>query len=127
MTKVLQATCTAGIVKVGALPVPSATVLSEGVASSEGLLFLDEELKTYIPRNSQDLKANLDGLTSSLTDLCAALTQVATTLTAIGAGMTGPTTAPPPTLAVQVALITSKVTSITATNVTLTTLKGALK
>lgn len=107
MTKALEASCTAGIVTAGALPVVGAEILSEGVGSSSGILILDEDRKTYIPKTSGDLKTTLEKLAS-------ALGKIASTLTSIGAGMTGPTTAPPPTLAADVAQITAIQAEITA-------------
>lgn len=96
MSKILQATCAAGVVQVGVIPVPTATILSQGTAPSLGILILDEDEQTYIPKNNSDLEDTLEAIAD-------ALSQIATTLTSIGAAMTGPTTAPPPTLAVDVA------------------------
>jgi hypothetical protein len=127
VSKVLAATCVAGIVKVGALVVPAAEVLSEGVASSSGIVILDEDKAYYVAENSPDLKSTIEKVIDSLEDLASVLNTIATTLTSIGAGMTGPTTAPPPTLAVNVATIISKAAEITASRAELLALKGALK
>ena len=125
MAKILEATCVGGIVKVGALPV-DAEILSEGVAASSGILILDGDQATYIPLASTDLKTTLEKLSAALTDLTSVLTTIATTATAIGAGMTGPTTAPPPTLAANVAQITAKVVSLTAIQAQVDLLKAGL-
>lgn len=113
MSKVLEATCAAGIVTSGGFPVVSATVLSQGIGPSTGFLILCEDAAYYVAKTSPDLDATLQQIITALTD-------VATALTAIGAGMTGPTTAPPPTLGVNVA-------SITAAAAALTTLKAILR
>jgi len=112
MSKILQATCISGVVSYEGFPV-EAEILSEGVGESEGVLILQGDKAFYIASNATDLKTTLEKLTN-------ALTKVTETLTAIGAGMTGPTTAPPPTLAANVVTINLAVTE-------LTTLMGALK
>lgn len=127
MTKVLEATCTAGVVLVGTLPVPTAEILSAGVGESSGVLLLDEDRAAYIADTTPDLETTLAKLSSSLGDISSALTTIANTLTAIGAGMTGPTTAPPPTLATDVAQITAGATSLTAIQTQVDLLKETLK
>lgn len=127
MSKVLDATCVGGIVKVGALPVVGATILSEGVGASEGLLILDEDKKTYIAKTSPDLEDTISNLIDSLEKVSEAINQIATTLTSIGAGMTGPTTAPPPSLATDVAQLILKATAIDTIKTQLETLSEELK
>ena len=128
MAKTLGATCDSqGKVSFGGTVVEGAIVLSEGKQSSSGLLFLEEDLAVYIPSSATDIKTTIEKLVDTITDAAAAITKISTTLTAIGAGMTGPTTAPPPTLAVDVADLVTKVTSLNATKTSLNTLKGALK
>lgn len=112
MSKTLNASCAAGVVTLNGAPV-EAEILSEGVGESEGALILDKEKAFYIASNATDLKTTLEKISD-------ALTKVGETLTAIGAGMTGPTTTPPPTLAANVVEINLIVAE-------LTTLKGALK
>jgi hypothetical protein len=112
VSKTLNASCAAGVVTVEGKPI-EAEILSEGVGSSEGAIILDKEKAFYIASNATDLKTTLEKISD-------ALTKVGETLTAIGAGMTGPTTAPPPTLA-------ANVTEINLIVVELTTLKDALK
>ncbi len=113
MSKILEASCVAGVVMIGAIPVPGVTILSEGVSPSTGIVVMQGDEAFYIAKISPDLKSTLETISSTLTT-------IATTLTAIGAGMTGPTTAPPPTLAVNVAQITTAAAA-------LTTLGNALK
>lgn len=116
MSKILDATCAAGIVLAGApvpLPVLPVTILGQGVGPSTGIVVIEEGTPTYIPNTSGDLAATLDTVIS-------ALGNITTSLAAIAASMTGPTTAPPPTLAVDLA-------RITANAATLTTLRAILK
>lgn len=128
MSKILDATCSAvGVVTADGVPVPAATVLSEGKQSSNGLLFLDEDKARYLTSSATDIKTTIEKLADTITSLNTALTQIGTTLTSIGAGMTGPTTSPPPTLAADVIAINGKVTELNAIKATLNTLKEALK
>lgn len=114
MSKVLQATCDAqGVVKVAGTTVPNALVLSEGKQASQGALFLNGEEKSYLPSSASDIKTVIEKLSSSLE-------KIANILTSIGAGMTGATTAPPPTLVTDVA-------EVTAIKAELDALKDALK
>jgi hypothetical protein len=111
--RLIEASCIAGLVTAEGLPVLGATVLSEGVGPSSGVLLLqDDDGKIYIARTSQDLKSTLDQLTT-------ALTQIATALTALDAKPIG--TLPPAPAAA------SAIAAITAANVVLTTLKAVLK
>lgn len=113
MAKVLDASCQAGTVTAEGVPVQGATVLSEGVGSSTGVLVIEADKKTYIGKTSPDLKSSIETLATALGDIVSALQN-------IGLAMTGPTTAPPPTLAVDLAKLTSAQSQ-------LNTLKGMLK
>lgn len=93
--------------------VDAAQILSKGQGESQGVLLIDGEKAFYLTSNATDLETTIEKLNSSLNKLVSILT-------AIGAGMTGPTTAPPPTLATDLAEITALVSE-------LTTLKGNLK
>jgi hypothetical protein len=127
VTHVLSAKCSGGVVTIGAITVKGATILGAGVKSSNGLLILqDDAAPVYIASNSTDLSQTIDDLISVVTSVSAALTTVSTTLTAIGAGMTGPSTAPPPTLPAAVLDLTSKVSALSLVKTDLQTLKGAL-
>lgn len=127
MSKALNATCLGGVVKVGQTIVPQTTILSEGIGSSSGLLVLDEDKKTYIAKISPDLKTTLEKTIAATDKISDAITKISTVLTSIGAFMTGPTTAPPPTLAADVAEIVGLVVEIEAAKTEMTTLKENLK
>ena len=113
MTKSLAATCENGVVKVAGKTVSGAVILSEGVGASTGVAYFDKDQIFYVASNASDLKTTIEKLID-------VLTQVGSTLTSIGAGMTGPTTAPPPTLATDVA-------ALNTIKAALNTLKGQLK
>lgn len=128
MSKALEATCDAnGIVTAEGFQVPSAVILSEGKAASEGLLILEEEKATYVAKTSGDLKTSIENMVSALDAVASALTTVANTLTAIGGGMTGSSTAPPPALPTNVSQINSKVSEIQSLKSEFESLKDALK
>lgn len=128
MSKVLNATCDAsGLVTAEGQTVPAARVLSEGKQASQGVLILEEDQANYLTSSAADVKTTIEKLIAAIESIADATTEIANTLTAIGAGMTGPTTAPPPTLATSVTTITLKVTALNSTKAQLNTLKGALK
>jgi hypothetical protein len=112
MSKILEATCEAGVVTSQGVAV-EATILSEGMGASEGVLVLEGVQASYITSNASDLKTTLEKVVN-------ALTKIGETLTAIGGGMTGPSTAPPPALPANVAEINSLIAE-------LSTLKENLK
>jgi hypothetical protein len=77
-----------------------ASILSEGVGSSSGILLLqDDDGKIYIAKTSGDLKTTLEQIST-------ALTHVATALTALDAKPIG-TLPPAPAVAANVAAITA--------------------
>jgi hypothetical protein len=76
MSKVIEATCVAGVVTADTVPVPDAEILSEGVASSSGVLVMDEDKATYIAKTSPDLKETLDKLASALDNIASALSAI---------------------------------------------------
>lgn len=127
MSKMLAATCVAGVVTAGGVPVTVADVLSEGIGSSEGILFLDEYEAKYVAKTSPDLKSTLNHISSELGTISGTLNTIASALTAIGAGMAGPATAPPPTLPTSVASIATDVASLIALKAQVDLLKEALK
>lgn len=105
MTKILEASCVAGVVQVGSLPIAGATILSEGVASSEGILILQGgDGKFYVAKTSPDLKTTLEKVASALTQIAAALT--------ILDGKPLGTLTPVPGAATQIAAITSLQTEV---------------
>ena len=102
MSKALEATCVAGVVTSEGVPVPDTTILSEGVAASEGLLILDEDKKTYIPKTSPDLKETLDKIVSVLGQISSALSALDTAGFLISATMGVPS---PPVAASEISAI----------------------
>lgn len=95
MSKALAAACSAdGTVTVSGKEI-EAVILGEGTKASTGVVILQGGTAYYIASNATDIK-------DVITKLVSIVNKVATTLTAIGGGMTGPTTAPPPTLGADV-------------------------
>jgi hypothetical protein len=127
MSKMLPATCAGGIVTAEGVPVPAAEILSKGTGPSSGILILDEDKAYYVAQTSPDLDAALAQVITALGQAVTALQQTALTFTATFAGMTGPTTAPPPTGPAGVVAIGVAVAAITAAQVQLQTLKEVLK
>lgn len=127
MSKMIPATCVGGVVTAEGVPVAAATILSEGVGQSEGVVLLDEDEARYIAKISPDLKTTIERLISTIEKSVQGLTACTTAFSNIAAAMTGVTTAPPPTLAADLAAITLAGTNLTAIGVQLTTLKEGLK
>lgn len=114
MSKILSATAnSSGKVTADGVEVIGAIVLSEGKQASSGMAVMDGDQVWYITSSASDIKTTLEKMAD-------VITKIANSLTSIGAGMTGPTTAPPPTLATDVAAINAVVTELNQ-------LKGALK
>lgn len=126
MSKIIEATCVAGVVKIGTLPIPGTVIFSEGVGSSQGVIILEGGEKFYFAKITPDLKTTIEQTATALGDVVSALTQISTALTAIAAVPSGWVT-PPPTVPANVAIITAKAAALTATQAALTTLKGMLK
>lgn len=128
MSKILIATANAsGLVTADGKQVPAAEVLSEGKQASTGLLFIDGDKLYFMPSSATDIASTIEKAVDALTSVADAVTKIATTFTAVGAGMAGPSTAPPPTLPADVTAITGYATEIQAAITELNTLKGALK
>lgn len=128
MSKTLGATCDAsGKVTAESTEVSVAQVLSEGKQASAGILIIDKDKAWYLCSNATDIKSTIESLIEAIETIASSITKISTTLTSIGAGMTGPTTAPPPTLATDVAELTMKVTELNATKSDLESLMEALK
>ena len=114
MSKLLDASASAdGKVTCEGVEVPEAIIISLGKQASTGLLLLDGEKAWYFPSSATDIQSTLDELSKGLE-------KIALILQAIGAGMTGPTTAPPPTLATDLV-------ALNMIKAEVDTLKGALK
>ena len=127
MSKILDATCQNNVVTSEGVTVADTTVLSKGIAKSSGQLFLEEDKATYITSNATDIETTLAKVSTLIQSTKDALDKIALTLTSIGAGMTGPTTAPPPSLAADVLVINAKTAELGATKTEVETLKGNLK
>lgn len=80
MTKAIEATCGAGVVKVGTVPLTEAKKLSKGIGQSTGVVFLDEKDQYYVANTTPDLE-------QTLTDVVSLLDQVKTALNAVKASL----------------------------------------
>lgn len=83
MSKVLNASCEAGVVTCQETVVEEAELFSEGVAASEGLLIQDKDKAFYIAKTSEDLKITLQKLVTTLTRVSTALEKTADALTSL--------------------------------------------
>lgn len=54
MSKVVEATCESGVVKIGTMPIDS-VILSQGSKPSTGKVLIDEDEVTYITSNASDI------------------------------------------------------------------------
>lgn len=113
MSKILEASCVAGVVTSEGVPVPGATVLSKGVGSSEGLLLIQGSEKTYLTLQAADLETTIDKVITGLTKASDGLIAAGAALNGIAAG-TG----------VSTALAGTQILTVITE---LTTLKGQLK
>lgn len=105
MSKILAASCVDNKVTVEGKEIEGAIILSQGKASSTGIVIIEEDKVTYIAMNTTDLATTIDKTVELIN-------AIAPILTAIGAGMTGPMTAPPPTLAADVAQLQTKASEL---------------
>ncbi len=114
MSKILSATCSpAGVVTADGVPIVGAIILSEGKQASSGTAVIDGDKVWYLTSSATDVKTTIEKMAE-------AVTKIATMFTSIAAGMTGPTTAPPPTIVTDVAELNTMVTNLNV-------LKEALK
>lgn len=128
MSKILVASANAqGKVTCEGVLIPEAVILTAGKQASTGLLYIEGEKAYYIPPITSDIASTIDKTAKALEDIVEAIQKIASTLTSIGGGMSGSTTAPPPTLAADVTIINNKASEISALKSELDTLKGALK
>lgn len=144
MSRVLQATCIAGVVSVNGIPVPGVTLLSEGISQSQGILVVDEDRIFYLTNLGNDLETTLEKLIDTITKLnngltktteglgkaVAALTKLDTKgfLIAATAGVPSPPIAATDILGITTAstAITQAVTELNVIKAEITTLKGNL-
>lgn len=113
MPRVLNATCENGVVTAEGAQVPGAVILSEGVGSSSGLLFLDGDKKTYIGKTSPDLKTTIEKAVEAIQKIAEGLTAAGSALDGIAGGSGTP--------------VTTAATQLTPIVTALNTLKGQLK
>lgn len=67
MAKILEATCSAGVVKVGSLVIDPVTILSLGDApESTGTLLIDEDKAYYIASNATDIQSLIESMVAIL-------------------------------------------------------------
>lgn len=83
--KILEAECTAGVVKVDDLPIAEAEILTQGTKPSEGVVLLDGDAARYLTSHTDDLSDLIDALHGIVQ-------QVVTIFTATDAVTTSPGT-----------------------------------
>lgn len=127
MSKMLEASCVAGVVTAEGIPVPAAEILSQGVGASSGRLFIDENDAVYIPDATPDLKTTLDKVLSALDQVVTALNATAVALTAIDAAAAAKLVVTAPVATAAITQVTTAATAITAVEIELQTLKASLK
>jgi hypothetical protein len=121
MLKMLPATCVGNVVTVEGMPVTSATILSNGVASSSGMVLIEEDKTYYIPLFATDIATVIQKLIDTITQLNNAITAIQVlTVTCAAPGS-------PSTIPVNVASFVTIGSSLTTLSGTLTTLKASLK
>lgn len=130
MTKILDASCVGGVVVAGDPPLPLAvdTILSEGVAASDGIAIIDGLKSRYITNVSADLKTTLQQVVAALTQTKTALDKIGSALSLIDAKPTGGTaSAVTPVAATDILALAAAATAVDAAKTALNTLTGALR
>lgn len=107
MSKILSASCENNEVTIEGQKVSPATILSQGKAASQGAALLEEDKVVYITSNATDLAQTIQ-------KACEMIQDIALMFTSIASGMTGPTTAPPGSLPVDVANLQAKANQLLA-------------
>lgn len=120
MTKMIDATCTSGVVTADGVPVPSAEILSGGVGQSSGVLLLDEDRAAYLANIEPDLSVTLDKLSTALGSIASALNKIDTKVLSTTCPAGSGATLPLPLAASDIATIQTAKTAIDA-------LKGTLR
>ncbi len=92
MSKTIPATCVGGVVTAEDVPIEGAVILSEGIGASNGVVVLDLENATYIPKTSPDLKSAIEDTVSGLEAASSGLSQCSTGFTTLIPFTTDPTT-----------------------------------
>lgn len=106
--KILKADCAANVVTLDGLPVTAAEILSDGIGSSTGILFIDKDKCYYLPSSVEDIR-----------DLITSLEGIVTDLISITTALNGATVPP--------AVATGGIASLTAKAAQLTALKAVLR
>lgn len=114
MSKALAATCVGGVVSIAGTPIPGAVILSEGVGSSTGVAYLQDDKIYYVAKTTPDVKTLLEKVVSLLTELTTALTLIDAKPTGGVASATTPVAA-------------VNIVNLTAISTQLTTLGAMLK
>lgn len=131
MSKILPATCVGGVVTADGIPLPGATIHSEGVAQSDGIAILDEDRADYIAKTTPDVKTLIEKMISVLDQVKAGLDKTADALTALdtaGFLIAADAGVPsPPVAGADITGITSASTQINTLKTELNTLKEALR
>lgn len=137
MSKVLPASCVGNVVSFQGFPVAGVTVQGAGVASSEGVLIIDEENSFYLANTSPDLNTTLEKLIAVLGKVKTGLTKTASGLNKVdtagyiktvsgGSGAPAVGVAAAPVAASDISGINTSVSDIAAIISELETLKGGL-
>ncbi len=126
MSKMLPASCVAGVVTVDGLPIPGAVILSQGVGPSTGVVVIDESTVTYVAMSSPDLKTALEKVITALEKTVTALNNAASGLGLVDGKPQG-TLTPVLVAASNITAIGTNSALITAAKVELETLKGMLR
>lgn len=121
MSKVLEANCTAeGLVKSEGFEVPEAKNFGNGQAASEGILIIDGDKSTYLPKTISDLVTTLD-------KIALALDQIAQGLDTLDTVSVKSVTGPGVAFLTTPKATTGFVSQINSIKGEIDTLKGALK
>lgn len=129
MSKVLPATCVAGVVTADEIVLPGAEILGDGVGQSDGIAILDEDESFYVPNSTPDLATTLQNVSDALGQVVTALTHVTNSLTLLDTHgfLANPGPSPSPPLCVtEILAVTTAATAITAAQTALDTLAEAL-
>ncbi len=125
MSKFVSATCEGGVVTADGVSVASVTILGEGVGPSSGVLVIDEDQLTYIPKTSPDLDGTLEKVIDALQAASDGLGSASSGLTAL-APIADPIAGPLAIIS-AVAGLDSAQASIGTAKTALQELKGSLR
>lgn len=109
MSKVLEASCVAGVVRVQGFVIDNAIILSGGTGSSEGVLIVDEAAAYYVTANTSDLTATLEQVITALNQTVICLTSFDTRGFLISADAGVPS---PPAVAANISQVSAAATQL---------------